>query len=242
MKTYRNLYSQIYRFGNLLHAFEKARKGKRDKPGVASFEYNLENELLRLEDDLKRQSYSPGGYTSFYIYEPKKRKISAAPFRDRVIHHALINVIGPIFERQFIYDSYANQVGKGTHRALDRCTHFLRGHEYVLKGDIAQFFPSVDHAILRNILARPIRDDLTMALIDLILNSGVGILSSEYTPHWFPQDQQATTGQLSLLAPLRPKGLPIGNLTSQFWANVILNAVPFYPPQNNTHHATTNAY
>ena len=223
MKTYRNLYPQIHRFGNLLLAFEKARKGKRSKPGVAAFEYRLEQELFRLEDELQRQAYRPGGYTSFFIYEPKKRKISAAPFRDRVVHHALMNVIGPIFERQFINDSYANQVGKGTHRALDRCTHFLRGHAYVLKGDIAQFFPSIDHAVLRAILARPVQDEPTLTLIDLILNSGAGILTSEYRPHWFLQDQDPHTGQFDLLAPLRPKGLPIGNLTSQFWANVLLN-------------------
>ena len=227
MKTYRQLYPQIASFQNLLEAFYKARKGKRGKSGVAAFEYNLERELLRLEQELRRESWRPGGYTSFYIHEPKQRKISAAPFRDRVVHHALMNVTGPIYERQFIHDSYANQVGKGTHRAMDRCTHFLRGHRYVLKGDIAQFFPSIDHAVLRDILARPLRDEQTLRLIDLILDSGAGVLASEYTLHWFPADF-AAGGQGNLLAAMRPRGLPIGNLTSQFWANVLLNELDQY--------------
>ena len=93
-------------------------------------------------------------YDSFYIHEPKRRLISAAPFRDRVVHHALCNVIEPIFERSFIHDSYANRVGKGNHRALDRAQFYARRYRYVLPCDVRQFFPSVDHAILRRILAR----------------------------------------------------------------------------------------
>lgn len=228
MKTYRNLYPQIATFQNLLDAFYKARKGKRGKFGVAAFEYNLERELLRLERELQAEAWQPGGYTSFYVTDPKRRKISAAPFRDRVVHHALINITGPIYERQFIHDSYANQIGKGTHRAMERCTHFLRGHRYVLKCDIAQFFPSVDHAILRDILARPLRDEPTLRLTERILASGDGILTSEYTPHWFPQDFTAAAGQGSLLSAMRQRGLPIGNLTSQFWANVLLNELDQY--------------
>lgn len=228
MKTYRHLYSQIASFANLLLAFEKARKGKRGKAGVATFEYHLERELLRLERELQEETWRPGGYTSFYITDPKRRKISAAPFRDRVVHHALLNITGPIYERQFIYDSYANQVGKGTHRAIARCTQFLRGHRYVLKGDIAQFFPSVDHTVLRQILARPLRDDAILRLTEQILASGTGILDSEYTPNWFPQDFMTGNGQGNLLAIVRPRGLPIGNLTSQFWANVLLNELDQY--------------
>lgn len=223
MKTYRNLYPKIYRFGNLLRAFEKARRGKRGTFGVAAFEYDLERQLLDLERELKKETYRPGGYTSFYITDPKRRKISAAPFRDRVVHHALISATGFIFEQQFIHDSYANQIGKGTHRAMERCTAFLRRYDFVLKADVAQFFPSVDHAVLRTILARPIRDERVMWLIDQILESGAGILDSEYTPHWHRADFDPDTGQGDLFAVMRPRGLPIGNLTSQFWANVLLN-------------------
>ena len=141
--------------------------------------------------------------------------ISAAPFRDRVVHHALCNVIEPIFERRFIHDSYANRVGKGTHRALDRCQYYARQYRYVLVCDVRQFFPSIDHAILRATLGRLICDADVMWLIDRILESGVGVLSEEYDMVWFPGDD--------LTAALRPRGLPIGNLTSQFWANCFLN-------------------
>ena len=112
MKTYRNLYTQIYTWDNLYRAYRKARKGKRSRPPAATFEFNQEANLLRLQRELLAKSYRPGSYYSFYIHEPKRRLISAAPFRDRVVHHALCNVIEPLFERSFIHDSYANRKGK----------------------------------------------------------------------------------------------------------------------------------
>ena len=147
--------------------------------------------------------------------EPKRRRISAAVFRDRVVHHALCLQIDPLFERAFIADSYANRVGKGTHRALNRARYLARRHRFVLQCDIRQFFPSLDHAILRRSLARKITDPRVLALADLILASGAGILDDEYEMRFFDGDD--------LLAPLRSRGLPIGNLTSQFWANVYMN-------------------
>jgi hypothetical protein len=141
--------------------------------------------------------------------------ISAAPFRDRVVHHALCNVIEPYFERSFIRDSYANRVGKGTHRALDHAQAWARRYRYVLQCDVQQFFPAVDHGLLREILARKIKDADVMWLVDQILASGVGVLSEEYRMRYFPGD--------TLLAALHQRGLPIGNLTSQFWANCFLN-------------------
>jgi retron-type reverse transcriptase len=143
-RTYTDFYPQIYDPLNLWLAFGKASKGRRSHPSVAAFEYNLENELIKLRDELRDGIYTPGGYRSFTVHEPKRRKISAAPFRDRVVHHALINVTGPMLERKFIFDSYANQVGKGTHKALDRCTYFMRRYGYVLPCDITQFFPSCE--------------------------------------------------------------------------------------------------
>jgi retron-type reverse transcriptase len=215
MKTAKNLYPQIYTWENLELAYRRARRGKRRYEAVADFEFNWESQLLRLREELAGQSYQPGPYHSFYIHDPKWRLISAAPFRDRVVHHALCHVIEPLFERRFIHDSYANRVGKGTHRALDRCTFFARRYPYVLQCDIKQHFPSIDHALLRAILAKPIACPDTLWLIDRILASGAGVLNDEYEMVYFPGDD--------LFAANRLRGLPIGNLTSQFWSNCYLN-------------------
>jgi retron-type reverse transcriptase len=209
------MYAELTSWDNLLLAYHKASRGKRGQPGVAAFEYRLEEELFALQDELRSFSYHPGRYLSFYIHEPKQRLISAAPFRDRVAHHALCNLIEPLFEQGFIFDSYANRIGKGTHRALDRCQQFARRYPYVLQCDIRQFFPSIDHAILLDILKRKIADPDVLWLCEQILASGAGVLSEEYDMVYFPGDD--------LFAALRPRGLPIGNLTSQFWANVYLN-------------------
>jgi RNA-directed DNA polymerase len=215
MKTYKHLYPQICSFQNLLSAFWKARRHKSAKPDVAAFEFDLEQNLLQLEEELLSETYCPGSYRNFYVFEPKKRLVSAAHFRDKVVHHALVNIIEPIWEPRFIHDSYACRKGKGFHRAVDRAHYFLRRHRYALKGDIVRFFPSVDHQVLMDILGRRIADPATMRLIGLILQSGEGVLDDEYIMTWFPGDD--------LLGPIRPRGLPIGNLTSQFWANVYLN-------------------
>jgi len=209
-------YAQVHAWDNLYLAWRKAARGKRGRAAAAAFEYHLEDNLVTLQEELAAQTYRPGPYASFHIHEPKRRLISAAPFRDRVVHHALCNVIEPAFERSFIADSYANRTGKGTHRALDRCQAFARQYRYVLACDVRQFFPAIDHAILEGILRRKVRDGDILWLIDQILASGVGVLSEEYDMIYFPGDD--------LFAALRPRGLPIGNLTSQFWANCYLNA------------------
>jgi RNA-directed DNA polymerase len=170
---------------------------------------------VRLQDELLNQTYRPGPYTNFRLDDRKRRLVSAAPFRDRVAHHALCNVIEPIWENKFIFDSYANRKGKGTHRALDRAQQFARRYRYVLQGDIVQCFPSIDHAVLRGLLARVIADPQGLWLIDQILQSGAHIHDGDYVMQWFAGDD--------LFALTRPRGLPIGNLTSQFWANVYLN-------------------
>jgi RNA-directed DNA polymerase len=215
MKTYKNLYPQICDFANLYHAFRAAARRKRGRPDVAAFEIDLEGNLFRLRRELLAHRYRPGPYHHFTILAPKRRKVSAAPFRDRVVHHALVRAIEPLFERRFIHDSYACRLGKGTHAALDRCQAFARQRPYVLQCDVVQFFPAVDHAVLRRILARPIADDDVLRLINRILESGAGVLAAEYDMVYFPGDD--------LLAAARRRGLPIGNLTSQFWANCLLN-------------------
>jgi len=209
------LYDQLCTWENLWEAWRKAAKGKRGRVPTACFEYRLADNLLLLQEELGDQSYCPGEYHSFYIHDPKRRLISAAPFRDRVVHHALCNVIGPAFERSFIADSYANRVGKGTHRALDRCQEFARRYRYCLSLDVVRFFPAIDHAILRATLARKVDDPDVMWLVDRILAGGAGVLRDEYPMVYFPGDD--------LFAVHRPRGLPIGNLTSQFWANCYLN-------------------
>lgn len=172
------MYPQLWDWENLYLAYRKARKGKRSRPPAAGFEFNLESNLIGLQQALRDKSYTPGQYSSFYIHEPKRRLISAAPFADRVVHHALCNIIEPIFERSFIFDSYANRKEKGTHRALDRAQSFAKRFRYVLPLDVRQFFPSIDHAILRATLAHKIADADVLSLIDRILASGVGILIS----------------------------------------------------------------
>lgn len=209
------MYQQICSWNNLLLAYRKASRGKRGKAPAAGFEYRLEDNLVTLSQELREKTYTPGPYTSFYIHDPKKRLISAAPFRDRVVHHALCNVIEPVFERSFIYDSYANRISKGTHRALDRAQWFSRRFKYVLPCDIRQYFPAIDHAILRRTLCRKIKDPDVIWLMERVLESGVGVLKQSYDMVWFPGDD--------LFAINRPRGLPIGNLTSQFWANCYLN-------------------
>jgi retron-type reverse transcriptase len=147
-RTFKRLYPRIYDFDNLWTAWRRARRGgKRKWPTVASFEVDLEPNLWDLHHDLRDKTYRPGPYRHFMIREPKVRRISAAPFRDRVVHHALMQVTWPVFEARMIHDSYACRVGKGTHRAIDRCQHFARAHPYVLQCDVVQFFPSIDHAL-----------------------------------------------------------------------------------------------
>lgn len=209
------LYTQVHSWENLLLAYRKASKGKRGRTPAAAFEYRLEDNLVALQLELHEKTYMPGSYDNFYIHDPKMRLISAAPFRDRVVHHALCNVIEPLFERGFVHDTYANRLGKGNHRALDRAQAFARRHRYVLPCDVRQFFPSIDHQILLVILGKKIDDPAILWLVGRILESGKGVLDDEYTTSWFPGD--------TLFSPLRPRGLPIGNLTSQFWANCYLS-------------------
>jgi retron-type reverse transcriptase len=224
-KTYKHLYPEICTFENLYRAHRKARRGgKRKRPQVAAFEHDLGENLLRLRRELLAQTYRPGAYHNFIVIERKERKISAAPYRDRVVHHALINVIGPIFEARFIRDTYANRRGKGTHAALDRAQQFARRFRYVLQCDVREFFPSVDHAILRGLLARHIACPRTLWLVGRILDSGADVLTDRYTPVLFPGDD--------LFALSRPRGVPIGNLTSQHWANLYLHPLDLFVKQD----------
>ncbi|GAB4492349.1 MAG: RNA-directed DNA polymerase [Anaerolineales bacterium] len=214
------LWERLTSFQNLLDAYKKAAKGRRGRAPVAAFERQLESALPALREELLENCYQPGRYVSFYVHDPKKRLISAAPFRDRIVHHALVNVIEPTFERKFIFDTYANRKGKGTHAALDRATHYLRRFRYVLPLDVKQFFPSIDHQILLQTLDAVIQNEKVRALYAKIIASGRGVLQNEYEMVYFAGDD--------LFAAQRPRGLPIGNLTSQFFANVYLNRLDHF--------------
>lgn len=201
MKTWKNLYPKICSFENLLLASSKARTGKRYRRNVYLFERDLENNLFLLQDELLSCSWRPGRYRRFYVQESKRRLISAAPYRDRIVHHALCNVIEPLFDRTFIYDSYACRKGKGTHAAADRYTDFSRKMRYVLKCDISRYFDNIKHDILFSELERKIADRDVLNLCEKIIRSH---------------------GDEGLLWP-SGRGIPIGNQTSQFFSNLYLN-------------------
>jgi retron-type reverse transcriptase len=218
MKTYKDLFIKIVSFDNLLQAAHRAAKGKRERACVLIFFYKLEDNLYRLREQLLSGTYKPGEYDTFYIYQPKTRMISAAPFRNRVVHHALIKIVGPLLERGFIFDSYANQKGKGTHKAIFRYQDFLQKYRYVLKCDIKKYFPSIDHDILKNLVRKRIACPPTLGLIDTIID---GSNPQEKVYHYFLGDTLFTPTE-------RPRGLPIGNLTSQVFANYYLDPLDHF--------------
>tara|TARA_B110001454_G_scaffold64823_1_gene63001 strand:+ start:52160 stop:53173 length:1014 start_codon:yes stop_codon:yes gene_type:complete len=197
MKRYANLYIRIITFENLLLAAKKSMRGKKAKNSVITFNFNLENELILLHQQLGDKTYQPRPYSQFEVTEPKVRKICSSDFRDRVVHHSICNIIEPIFESRSIKDSYACRVGKGAHLAVSRCQEFARKYPYYLKCDIKKFFESIDHQVLKNILRRLFKDKDLLWVLDLIID------------HKVPGN-------------LAGRGLPIGNLTSQHFANLYL--------------------
>ncbi len=195
MKTHKNLFEKVCNYESLYNAYLKARRGKTNLAEVIRFNYNLEQELSKLQYELKNQTYKTGKYRHFVIFEPKERKISALPFRDRIVHHAIHSVIEPIFEKKFICDSYACRKAKGTHAGANKLQKFIREAEdnyYVLKCDVSKYFPSVNHEVLKKIIRKKIADKKLLLLLDNIIDS-------------------------------TENGIPIGNLTSQLFANIYLN-------------------
>lgn len=204
-KTYTNLFPQIVAFDALHAAYLRARSGKRDRREIQRFEQDLEGNLIQLQNELMWGEYRIGSYRMFKVYEPKERQVAALPFRDRVVQHALVAAIEPLWERRFVADSYACRPGRGTHRGADRAQAMLRqvkrehGHVAVFKADIAKYFQSIDHAIIKQLLRKRIACAQTLALLDHIIDSTNAIYG--------------TPGV----------GLPIGNLTSQLCANIYLH-------------------
>ncbi|HTU23243.1 MAG TPA: reverse transcriptase domain-containing protein [Gemmataceae bacterium] len=215
MKRYGDLWPLVVSWANLVHAARKARRGKRDRGVVLRFDFDLERELLQLQRELIAEEYRPGAFTTHWITRPKPRLISAAPYRDRVVHHAVLNVLEPILDRHFHPDSYACRSGKGTHAAAQRLQQLMRRYRYTLQCDVRKFFPSIDHAILKERFRRVVKDRRLLGLMDLIVDSSN---DQERVMCWFPGDELFTPAT-------RRKGLPIGNLTSQWFANWYLTAL-----------------
>jgi len=197
-----NLFDKVASFENLLAASKKAFRGKKDTTRVAQFYFDLENELLKLREELINKTYKPRPLKKFQIREPKPREIGASDFRDRVVHHAIFNAIEPIFERSFIHHSYACRIGKGTHRAVKQAQIFSRRHSFFLKCDIRKYFASIDHGILCEMLARKFKDADLIWLLNIIIDSA----------------ESEDAG----------KGIPIGSLTSQHFANLYLDRLDHY--------------
>ena len=201
MKRSGKLYRQITEWENLLIAFYNAARGKRLKPDVVLYEKNLYENLKTLQTHLINQTVPLGNYRFFKIYDPKERLICAAPFEERVLHHAIINITGPVFERLQIYDSYACRKGKGTNAALLRALYFTKQYPYFLKLDMKKYFDSISHSKLTALLATKFKDKALLNLFDKLLASYC-----------------VTEG----------RGLPIGNLTSQYFANFYLGFFDHY--------------
>ena len=212
MKTYNHLFPKITNFANLFNAYNQARAGKRNRTSVSRFDYLADLNLLNLKSHLIKNSYRPGKYRHFWAYDPKLRQISAPAFVDRIVHHALCQIIEPIFDHSFIYDSYACRHGKGNHQAMKRLQAFLRkpGITYALKCDISKYFASINQQILLQLIKKKIADPKVLALLQTIISS-----------YQNPVQQD----------PNNPKGIPIGNLTSQLFANIYLNELDRYVKQ-----------
>ena len=209
MKTIKNLIGKICTFPNAIKAYMKARKCKRLRPEVLEFEQNREDNLQKAIDAIQSGDYTPGKYRIFKVWEPKERIIMALPFFDRVIQHMIVNIIEPIFEKRFIFHSYACRKGKGAHEASDTLSKWLYELEvvqgkkiYAIKGDIHHYFQSVAHDVLKKEIRRYISDKALLKILDRIIDHN-GI---------FPPGV----------------GIPVGNLTSQLFANVYLNKLDQY--------------
>ena len=197
-----DLWENLCSYDNLFLAYKKARKHKTTKDYVIEFEKNLKHNLLLLRYELLLHCYKPKPLINFIVRDPKTRKISKSDFRDRIIHHALVNILEPIFDKAFIYDSYANRKTKGTLKAIQRFDNFKRKVSKnntvrccILKADIRKYFDNVDHKILVSVIKKKIFDKRIIWLIRKILENSIN----------------------------EGKGMPLGNLTSQFFANIYLN-------------------
>lgn len=196
--------------------------GKRSNQNATSSNYNFMSNLLDIQHQLTTGAYTPLPYYRRLITEPKVRRIQAPAFRDRVVHHAIHSVLNPCYERHFIHDSYACRPGKGIHKAMARVQHFLRTNQnmYVCKIDISKYYGSVNHNKLRQLLSKRIADPRLLNLLSTIINSSDS--GTEYDYLFPPSSHFHTKGR---------RGIPIGNLTSQLFANIYLHEADMYAKQ-----------
>lgn len=219
MKIYKDLYWSIISPQALFRAWEIFKSDKRNKSDVVEFEMNLEQNIFDLYRDLKNETYKHGPYRGFWIHDPKLRRIHKATVRDRVLHHAVFYVLNRIFEPTFISDSYSCRIGKGTHKGVEKVADMIRAVSsnntqpcFALKCDVKKFFDSVDHKTLIGILRKKIKDICTMNLLEEIVKSYAANGSV------FTRERESKTPPF-----FNKKGVPIGNLTSQIFANVYMN-------------------
>ncbi len=198
MKRQGRLFERICNFDALVKAAFDAARGKKKNKKIARFLMDVENEIISLEKELKNQKYNPQPYRIFEIYDPKRRRICASDFRDRVVHKAICQLLGPVFDRRYIYDSYACRENKGPYAAVERAQSFALRRKYYLQFDVRKYFDSINHAVLKEKLARIIRDEKLLFLLDIIID------------HAVPWSKQGN-------------GIPIGNLTSQHFVNYYLD-------------------
>jgi len=225
MKTLKNVFEQVVDYDNLYRAYLNARLCKRYRYEVLNFSAHLEDNLVKLQKELIDRTYTLGKYREFYIYEPKKRLVMAQPFKDRVVQWAIYQVLNPVFAQGYITDSYACIKERGTHKAVKRLHYWLRqvGKKpekyYFLKLDISKYFYRIDHDVLMGILKRKIHDDDMIFLLDKIVNS------SE-TNFGLPPGK--SPGEVKRSDRVSEKGMPVGNLSSQMFANLYLNELDQY--------------
>ncbi|MBO6130568.1 MAG: group II intron reverse transcriptase domain-containing protein [Treponema sp.] len=200
-------YCRICSIENLKEAYYKASRRKKSSNSFLYFRKNEEVNIQKIQEELLRGTWECGTYRQFKVFEPKERLITAAPFKDRIAHHAIINVLEPLFERQFIFHTYACRKGKGTHAAIRYAKTFCRKGMYFLKLDVRKYFDSIDHGILKERLYRLTNEGAVNDLFRKIIDS--------YTS---PKAQELGV----------KKGIPIGNLTSQFFANLYLSDADHY--------------
>ncbi|MGK0188650.1 MAG: RNA-directed DNA polymerase [Verrucomicrobiales bacterium] len=221
MKRHKHLWGKIVTFDNLSTAAREAMRGKRGKSAAARFFTSWEKDVVVLERELQEGTYLPGAYHYFYIHDPKTRQVAATPFRDRVVHHALVRVLEPLFERRFIEDSFACRKGKGTHAGMRRALQLAKRYRYALKCDIRRYFPPIDQGLLTGMISRVVGDQEALGLVDLILRTHVDRI-----------DRVWPLGASLFDATEKRLGLPIGNLTSQFFANIYLDRFDHFVKQD----------